>query len=170
MNKPAKLVAAAGTIALAGGIGAGLAYADSPTDSPTASPTAQPSGKDRKPVGQAKHRRLIARAIHGEVTLAGQKHRVIAFQRGTVAAVSATSLTVKSPDGYSATYLIKSETKVRQGRATGPADRSRRRRSGPGGRGQGRLDADGEADPRTDEVTGSVIRSRSARSRSGSAR
>ena len=119
MNKPAKVIAVAGTIALAGGIGAGLAYADAPTDSPTASPTAQPSGKDRKPVGQAKHRRLVARAIHGEVTLAGQKHRVIAFQRGTVAAVSATSLTVKSPDGYSATYLIKSETKVRQGREPG---------------------------------------------------
>jgi hypothetical protein len=115
MNKPAKVIAVAGTIALAGGIGAGLAYADAPTDSPTA----QQSGKDRKPVGQAKHRRLVARAIHGEVTLAGQKHRVIAFQRGTVAAVSATSLTVKSPDGYSATYLIKSETKVRQGRQPG---------------------------------------------------
>ena len=40
MNKPTKIIAAAGTIALAGGIGAGLAYADSPPDSPTASPTA----------------------------------------------------------------------------------------------------------------------------------
>jgi hypothetical protein len=119
MNKPAKFIAAAaGTIALAGGIGAGLAYADSPTDSPTASPTAQPNGKD-KAGGQAKHRRLIARAIHGEVTLAGKKHRVVAFQRGTVAAVSATSLTVKSPDGYRATYVLKPETKVRQGKQPG---------------------------------------------------
>ena len=119
MNKPARFIAAAAAIALAGGIGAGLAYADSPTDSPTESPTAQPTGKDRKAGGQAKHRRLIARAIHGEVTLAGEKHRVVAFQRGTVEAVSGTSLTVKSPDGYRATYLIKAETKVRQGKQPG---------------------------------------------------
>ena len=118
MNKPAKFIAAAGTIALAGGIGAGLAYADSPTDSPTASPTAQPTGKD-KAGGQTRHRGLIRRAIHGEVTLAGKKHRVVAFQRGTVEAVSGTSLTVKSPDGYRATYVIKAETKVRQGKQPG---------------------------------------------------
>ena len=123
MHKPAKIIAAAGAIALAGGIGAGLAYADAPTDSPTVSPTAQPSaqptGKDPKAGAQAKRRRLIARAIHGEVTLAGKKHRVIAFQRGTVAAVSDTSLTVESSDGYSATYVIKPETKVRQGEQPG---------------------------------------------------
>jgi hypothetical protein len=120
MNKPAKIIAAAaGTIALAGGIGAGLAYADSPTDLPTASPTVQPTGKDRHAGGQAKHRRLFARAIHGEVTLAGKKHQVVVFQRGTVDAVSGTSLTVKSSDGYRATYVIKPETKVRQGSQAG---------------------------------------------------
>ena len=53
------------------------------------------------------------------MTLAGKKHRVIAFQRGTVEAISDTSLTVKSPDGYRATYVIKSETKVRQGKQPG---------------------------------------------------
>ena len=120
MNKPATMIAAAaGTIALAGGIGAGLAYADSPTHSPTASPTAQPTGKDPQERVPGKHRMLVARAIHGEVTLAGKEHRVIAFQRGTVEAVSDTSLTVESADGYSATYLIKPETKVRQGKQPG---------------------------------------------------
>jgi hypothetical protein len=120
MYKPAKMIAAAaGTIALVGGIGAGLAYADSPADSPTTGPTAEPTGKDPKDGGRAKHRRLIARAIHGEVTLAGKKHRVIAFQRGTVEAISDASLTVESPDGYRATYVIKAETTVRQGKKPG---------------------------------------------------
>ena len=119
MNKPTKIIAAAGTIALAGGIGAGLAYADSPPDSPTASPPAQPTGNDREAGGQAAHRRLIARAIHGEATLAGGKHKVVVFQRGTVEAVTGTSMTVKSPDGYRATYVLKPETKVRQGKQSG---------------------------------------------------
>ena len=61
-------------------------------------------------------------------------------------AVSATSLTVKSPDGYSATYVIKPETKVRQskqpGRLTDLTADDRVRVVGD----QGRLDADREGD------------------------
>ena len=94
------IVAGVSTAALAGGIGAGLAYADTPTDgepttSPTATntpadttPTAEPSDKRdqnrdrRRPV--RRQLRFMARALHGEVTLAGEKHQVIVFQRGTV--------------------------------------------------------------------------------------
>ena len=52
---------------------------------------AKPSGK-RDQNGFRKrfvrrHLRFVARALHGEVTLAGEKHQVIAFQRGGVAKV-----------------------------------------------------------------------------------
>ncbi len=60
---------------------------------------------------------MVATALHGEVTLAGQKHRVVVFQRGPAEKVSGTELTVRSADGFSATYLIGTETKVRKNRA-----------------------------------------------------
>jgi hypothetical protein len=120
--------------ALAGGIGAGLAYADTPTDGePTASPTvtatrspadttptAEPSDKrdqnrDRRRLPR-RHLRFMARALHGEVTLAGEKHRVIAFQRGTVEAASSISVTVRSNDGFVETYQLGDDTKVREDR------------------------------------------------------
>ena len=126
MNTVTKMIAAGmSTIALACGIGAGIAYADpsspSPTPTPTASasptPTAHPNPdrpRTKRPRG------LLARALHGEVTLAGKEHRVVAFQRGSVEKVSDTSLTVKSPDGYTATYVVSADTKVRKkaGKAT----------------------------------------------------
>jgi hypothetical protein len=129
MKELTKIIAAGvSTVALAGGIGAGIAYADTPSDEPTTTPTAsatnspaetpttKPSGKrdqngDRRGfVG----RRLLVRALHGEVTLAGEEHRVIVFQRGGVQKVSATSVTVKSNDGFVETYALSEETKVRE--------------------------------------------------------
>ena len=119
MNKIAKIVAAGvGTVALVGGIGAGIAAADPGTTSPTPTPTASPTAKD-KPAdkhrdGLPGRRALLARALHGEATLAGEQHRVIAFQRGVVQKVSATSLTVKSEDGFTASYVLNGDTKVRK--------------------------------------------------------
>jgi hypothetical protein len=124
------IVAGVSTVALAGGIGVGLAYADMPTDEPTSNPTAtvttsptetpaaEPSGK-RDQNGFRKrlvrrHLRFVGRALHGEVTLAGEKHRVIVFQRGGVQKVSRTSLTVKSNDGFVETYVLSDDTKVRE--------------------------------------------------------
>jgi Domain of unknown function (DUF5666) len=123
MKTTAKIVVAGvSTVALAGGIGAGIAYADppSPTPTPTASaspaPTAQPTDNDQRK-NLRKKRPLLARALHGEVTLAGDKHRVVVFQRGPIEKVSDTSMTIKSPDGYTATYAISAETKVRKNKA-----------------------------------------------------
>jgi hypothetical protein len=124
------IVAGVSTVALAGGIGAGLAYADTPTDEPTSPPTttttssptetpeAEPSGRRapngfRKPLVR-RQLRFVARALHGEVTLAGEKRQVIAFQRGGVQKVSRTSLTVKSNDGFVETYALSDNTKVRE--------------------------------------------------------
>ena len=115
------IVAGVSTVALAGGIGAGIAYADppSPTPAPTASasptPTAKPNDPDQ--LGPGKRLRLarLARsALHGEVTLAGEKHRVVVFQRGPIEKVSDSSLTVKSTDGYTATYVVSAQTMVRK--------------------------------------------------------
>ncbi|MFL6045258.1 MAG: hypothetical protein ACJ72M_09075 [Propionibacteriaceae bacterium] len=121
------IVAGVGTAALAGGIGAGLAYADTPSDeataipstsSPTDTPTANPDRKgDHDGARRGVVRRhLLARALHGEVTLAGEEHRVIVFQRGEVQKVSRTSVTVKSNDGFVETYALSDETKVRDKR------------------------------------------------------
>jgi hypothetical protein len=124
------IVAGVGTAALVGGIGAGLAYADTPTDGdPTAdptrtsspaeaTPTAEPSDEsdqDRRPPVR-RQLRFMARALHGEVTLAGEKHRVIVFQRGTVENGNSESITVKSNDGFVETYLLSDDTSVREDR------------------------------------------------------
>lgn len=62
-------------------------------------------------------------ALHGEFTTRapGGGYRRMAVQRGDVTAVSATSLTVKSADGFTRTYVIDRETVVRAGSA-GAAD------------------------------------------------
>jgi hypothetical protein len=125
MNTAAKMiVTGVSTVALACGIGAGIAYADppSPTPTPTASPTttaspkrtAQPRHGDRWQGPRLKRLALLRRALHGEVTLAGEKHRVVVFQRGPVEKVSDTSLTVRSSDGFKATYVVSGETAVRK--------------------------------------------------------
>jgi hypothetical protein len=119
------IVAGVSTLALAGGIGAGIAYADppgpspTPTSSPSASasptPTAQPPDPDRlRPRQKLRLVRLARAALHGEVTLAGEGHRVVVFQRGPIQKVSDTSLTVKSADGYTATYRVNDQTIVRE--------------------------------------------------------
>jgi hypothetical protein len=124
------IVAGVSTVALAGGIGAGLAYADTPSDEPTSTPTttttsspaetpaAEPSEQRaqngfRRPLIR-RQLRFIARSLHGEVTLAGEKHQVITFQRGGVEKVSRTSVTVKSNDGFVESYVLSDDTKVRE--------------------------------------------------------
>ena len=55
------------------------------------------------------------RALHGEVTLAGKQHRVIAFQRGPITKIDKNSVTVTSADDFTATYVINDDTKIRKG-------------------------------------------------------
>ena len=119
MKTAAKIiVAGVSTLALAGGIGAGIAYADPPTPTPTPTarptPTAEPRNPDQWHPRKNRPLALLRRALHGEVTLAGEEHRVVVFQRGPVEKVSDTSLTVKSADGYTATYVVSVDTTVRK--------------------------------------------------------
>ncbi len=57
-------------------------------------------------------------ALHGELTVPqadGTGTEVILVQRGAVTAVSSTSLSVKSTDGFTSTYKVSSSTRVRAG-------------------------------------------------------
>lgn len=121
MKKPAVILATAlSTVALAGVVGVGVASADptpTPTPSATASPTPGASTTAKPGKANKAKRDLVQRALHGEVTLGGKKHHVVDFQRGTVSAVSATSITVRSTDDFSATYVVDAKTKVHQAKA-----------------------------------------------------
>jgi hypothetical protein len=52
--------------------------------------------------------------IHGQLTepKPGGGYQTVDVQRGSVTAVSASSITVKSADGFSATYAVSSSTEV----------------------------------------------------------
>ena|SRR5215210_5859001 len=121
MSKTAKMIASGiGTVALAVATGAGLAHAGPeriPAASPSATPSASPTTKaDRQEKADhiRRHPGLLRRALHGEATLGGEKHRVVVFQRGIVQTVTATALTVQSQDGFTASYVLNGETRVRK--------------------------------------------------------
>ena len=59
---------------------------------------------------------------HGELTVTGRdgKALVITVQRGTVTAAGATSVSVRSDDGFAQTYAVNSSTRVRGASATQP--------------------------------------------------
>lgn len=118
--------AAAGVLAV-GAAGVGIAYAASPPPSPTASSGG--SAAPAAPGGPAAHGRLgrrvhrdVAghgllgrRVMHGEVVAKGKDGTptTIDVQRGKVTAVSSSSITVRSDDGFTTTYAITSSTRVR---------------------------------------------------------
>ena len=94
---------------------------DQPTNTPAdTTPTAEPSDErdqDRDRRRPARRQlRFMAHTLHGEVTLAGEKHRVIVFQRGTVQNANSETVTVKSDDGFVERYLLSEDTKVREDR------------------------------------------------------
>jgi hypothetical protein len=146
VNSTTKLLTAGvAALALTGGIGATIASADTPAAAPlaaapaigaapAAAPAATPKAKQN-----GKHRSLQARALHGEATVGGKKKQhVVDFQRGTVTKVSSTSITVKSVDGFSATYAVDAKTRVRKEKKAAtittvkPADRVRVRATDDG--------------------------------------
>jgi hypothetical protein len=110
VNRKTMLVTGAATLALLG-IGGGVALAD------TTSPTTTPSTNGKQ--SQAKqHKGLLAHTAHGQFTLNGPKHQVVDVQRGQVQSVDGKSITVKSNDGFTATYTVDSNTKVRKDKKT----------------------------------------------------
>lgn len=125
---------AAGVLGV-GAVGVGIAQADDPKPSPTASGTAGPrthhkghdrwdgKGQNAGEDGEGRHGRFGGRGLgeldgqplHGEFVVKGKdgKPVTVDVQRGDVTAVSASSVTLRSEDGFTATYAIAKDTKVR---------------------------------------------------------
>jgi hypothetical protein len=129
MMKRTKVALVAGTAALAlAGIGGGVAFATgsgSAAPSPQittaasvtsgAAPSATASSAAAAKPKAKRFRNVLARTEHGEVTLRSKTgDKVFDLQRGVVTTVSSTSVTVKSKDGFTATYAVGSGAKVRK--------------------------------------------------------
>ncbi|GAB5080693.1 hypothetical protein [Arthrobacter sp. AD-310] len=114
----------AGAVALAlTGTGAAIAWsADSPFPSPSQSQSAPGQDKKDKQDKQEKPGRAQRPQLqHSESVVKdadGAFHTILA-QRGTVEAVSTTSITVKSEDGFSQSYAVNADTKVTTAPGTG---------------------------------------------------
>jgi len=115
MKKTKVTIGVAVAVLTLAGIGTGVAVADGGSTSgsigPSATTAPPPSGSTH---AQGKHRALLARVEHGEFTVGGKRGRVADVQRGQVQSVNASSITVKSTDGFTATYTVNSTTKVRK--------------------------------------------------------
>jgi len=90
-----------------------------PTPEPSASSSAEPGDRPSKGERGDKGRRgahlpRFGRAIHAEAVVKGKdgKFLTVYTQRGEVTAVSATSITLKSADGFTSTYAVSADTKI----------------------------------------------------------
>jgi hypothetical protein len=103
---------------------AAIAWADSTSPSPA--PSSSASKSSGAPANRAGHRAGIARrALHGEFTVPQRGQRraqsgtvqtmVVDTQRGQITAIdkNAKTVTVKSLDGFTRTYVVTSDTKIR---------------------------------------------------------
>ena len=132
----------AGVIAVGVLAGAGVAVAATSTSSPTPAPSASPSASAKPPFsGQPPKGAFrihggpgpfgfgfagpgllgpgllgggLLGAVHGTVVVpkSGGGYQTVAFQNGKVTAVSSTSITLHSADGYTHTYQVTSSTLV----------------------------------------------------------
>lgn len=121
MGKPGRALRAAGWVAVGAIAAGGVATAATTTGSSgsnntTTAASVAPAGTT---AGKAGHHgrlgKLQGRLLHGEFTVEGKGGTPmnVAEQRGTVNAVSATAITLTSKDGFSHTYVVDSNTKVR---------------------------------------------------------
>ncbi|HEY4020255.1 MAG TPA: hypothetical protein VGM75_16300 [Pseudonocardiaceae bacterium] len=112
------MIAGAAVVALVG-IGGGVAFATSgngsstPNSTLTAATSATAPATPSNGAAKRRHGGLLDRAEHGQVTVRTKTGtEVVDLQRGQVTAVSPTSITVKSADGFTGTYVVDSTTKV----------------------------------------------------------
>lgn len=122
MNSTARRAATAAAWVTAGALGAtiltGVASAGSfGAMAPSGTVAA---AADTSAATAANGRRGIMRdVLHGSFTIAtGTGTSVVDVQRGEVTSASATSVTVKSSDGFTATYAIDADSVVRRDRST----------------------------------------------------
>jgi hypothetical protein len=116
--KPSKRTVIGGVvIAALLATGGGVAYA---ATSGSAAPSAPPASAHPQ---QRPARSLWSRVEHGEATMrVKQQDKLVDVQRGQVTAVSPNSVTVRSVDGYTATYTVNPQTKVRKNKAAAAID------------------------------------------------
>lgn len=106
-----------------GGAGGGTRDSAAVTSTAASAPV-QPTnpGQSRHAPRHHPHGSLLARTQHGQfVVRTANGYRTVLVQRGVVTAASPTSVTVRSLDGYAATYVMDSTTRIRQGRTAVPA-------------------------------------------------
>ena len=123
MSTRTKTILATGGLALVlAGTGAGVATAHTSTPTPAAPGTATPAAPTHQtnPAQHPGHHKgQLGRAEHGEFTVHTKTgDKVLDTQRGVVTAVNAESVTVKSAEGFSATYTLNPATKVHKGKQT----------------------------------------------------
>lgn len=106
-------------VAVATALGAGgvAAATTNPTPKPTGDSSAQSTAHPRSGHAHAGHRHAgrFGRGLHGEfvVRAADGVFRTVGTQRGDVTAVSPTSVTLRSADGFVRTYAVTSSSRVR---------------------------------------------------------
>jgi Domain of unknown function (DUF5666) len=67
--------------------------------------------------GHGRNGGLLAHIEHGEATVdTGNGTQVVDIQRGTVDSANPGQLTVRSADGFTATYVVNNSTKIRKNR------------------------------------------------------
>jgi len=124
-KRVALAIAGVAAAAVVGTAGIAAATAPDPSGSPAPSAPSSPSastpdngtgapGRAAEWRGRFKHRAL-GRGLHGEFVVKGKDGAYVTLVsvRGEVTAVSATSITFKAEDGFTATYAVNSDTKVR---------------------------------------------------------
>jgi len=123
MQRTKTILATSGLALVLAGTGAGVATAQTTT---TPSPAAPGTATPATPAHPAKatthpghHGGQLGRAVHGEFTVHTKTgDKTLDTQRGVVTAVNAGSVTVKSTDGFTATYTLTPSTKVHKGKQT----------------------------------------------------
>jgi hypothetical protein len=120
MRTKTTLLALSGVVG--SGVVGGLTYAA--VSSPAAASTSAGSANSAPVAAPFAHRfdrgGMFRRIEHGQLTLQTRTgDRTVDLQRGKVTAVSPTSISVESPDGFTATYAVTSATKVRVARTLG---------------------------------------------------
>jgi hypothetical protein len=118
-KRVAVAIAGVAAAAVVGTAGVAAATARDPSGSP--SPTASAPDTGGKAPGRAGERRgklehrAFGRGLHGEFVVKGKDgaYVTVVSVRGEVTAVSATSITIKAEDGFTATYAVTADTKVR---------------------------------------------------------
>ncbi len=102
-NSVKKAVIIGATLLVVGGAGSGIAVADTTT---APAPTPPAAGAHQKHPGQ-----------HGEFVRHGNKgDKTIDYQRGRVSALTPTTVTVTSRDGFAGTYTFGPKVKVTKGK------------------------------------------------------